>query len=76
VKLDLNESANTISLTLSDDGKGFDMKKLNKIGENRGYQNLITKVKAFQGEVQMKSELGKGTSTFVTFPILTHNEED
>ena len=76
VKLLVNKSKNTVGLSLSDDGKGFDMAKLNKIGENRGYQNLITKVKAFQGEVKMKSELGKGTSTLVTFPILAHNEED
>ena len=50
--------------------------KLNKIGENRGYQNLKTKVKAFNGELNMHSALGEGTSTFVKFPIIAHNEED
>ncbi|MFT4601884.1 MAG: signal transduction histidine kinase [Arenicella sp.] len=76
VELGYHESENEVSLLLSDNGNGFDMKKLTKIGENRGYQNLITKVKAFKGVAQMNSEIGKGTTTFVKFPIIDHYEED
>jgi PAS domain S-box-containing protein len=76
VELGFHEDENKVSLLLADNGKGFDIKALNNIGENRGYQNLKTKVKAFKGELQIKSEKGKGTTTFVKFPIIAHYEED
>jgi signal transduction histidine kinase len=63
-----------ISLTLNDNGKGFEMKQLKNIGENRGYQNLQSKVKAFSGELNMKSTIGEGTMTKVKFPLISINE--
>ena len=60
---------NRISVNMQDNGKGFDLKKLNKVGENRGYENLKSKVKAFNGELQMNSKIGTGTMTKVEFPI-------
>lgn len=76
IELKKDSKKKLISLSLIENGQGFDMKKLSKIGENRGYQNLKTKVKAFNGELVMNSEPGKGTSTFVTFPIIAQNEKD
>ena len=76
IELELNLTENIVSIYLEDNGKGFDLKKLNRIGENRGYENLKTKVKAFNGELEMKSKLGEGTSTFVKFPLISPNEED
>ena len=78
LKIELNKdfTTNSISLFLEENGQGFDMTKLNKIGENRGYQNLKTKVKAFNGVLTMNSAPSEGTSTFVKFPILAQNEEN
>lgn len=64
----------SIQLTLKDNGKGFDMSRLEQIGENRGYQNLQSKVKAFNGSLHMHSTIGEGTLTIVTFPITSVNE--
>jgi PAS domain S-box-containing protein len=58
-----------ICFELSENGQGFDMKKLEKIGENRGYANLLSKTKAFNGELQYKSKIGSGTSIKINFPI-------
>ena len=76
IEIDLDYSGQFISLLMADDGDGFDLKKLDKIGENRGYENLKTKVKAFNGEVRVKSALGKGTSTFIKFPLISPNEKN
>ena len=76
IELNLEEKENKVSLLLKDNGKGFEMQRLDRIGENRGYQNLQSKVKAFNGELLMESAIGKGTSTFVKFPILPYHEED
>ncbi len=76
VELNFQEEQNSVSLLLSDNGRGFDISILDKVGENRGYQNLKTKVKAFKGTVEIKSEINVGTSTFVKFPITAHHEQD
>jgi PAS domain S-box-containing protein len=76
IELGFSAEEETISLYLKDNGKGFNLEKINEIEENRGYENLKTKVKAFNGEVEMRSSPGKGTSTFVKFPILNSNEEN
>ena len=76
IELSKDTKSNSVSLFLKENGQGFDMNKLSKIGENRGYQNLKTKVKAFNGELSMESAPSQGTSTFVKFPILAQNEED
>ena len=76
IELNIDRSSQTISLLMSDDGVGFDLKKLDNIGENRGYENLKTKVKAFNGEYEIKRSIGNGTSTFIKFPLFSPNEEN
>jgi len=61
-----NES---IRLYLEENGQGFDMSSLSKIGENRGYQNLLTKTKAFGGKLSYDSKVGEGTSLEIKFPL-------
>ena len=76
IELTIHQPENAVSVLLKENGQGFDLKKLDKIGENRGYQNLKTKVKAFKGELLLNSSPGKGTSTFVKFPILPYHDEN
>jgi len=59
----------TIYIKLKDNGKGFDMERLNQLGENRGLQNIQTKVKAYGGTSEMNAQIGKGTELIITFPL-------
>ncbi|UKN01152.1 histidine kinase [Paracrocinitomix mangrovi] len=75
IELNLIDNGKKVSLLLKDNGVGFDTAKLDVIRENRGYNNLKTKVKAFNGELIIESKIGKGTSTHVIFPVIQSNEE-
>ncbi|MEX1002172.1 MAG: histidine kinase [Crocinitomicaceae bacterium] len=76
IELDKHSAKNEVSLFLSENGQGFDLNEIENIGENRGYNNLKTKVKAFNGTLRLNSIPGKGTTTYVKFPILPYYEED
>lgn len=64
----LIEHDHQIELTLTENGQGFDMAKLDNIRENRGISNIRTKVKAYNGVYEIKSKPGKGTEFWVKFP--------
>lgn len=68
LNIHLIEEDEKIEVRLKENGQGFDMSKLKNVGENRGISNIGTKVKAFNGRHELKSEIGKGTSLLVTFP--------
>ena len=76
IRLDYYPDENEVGLFLKENGQGFDIEQLHHIGENRGYSNLKTKVKAFNGILELDSKKGEGTMTFVKFPILPYHEED
>lgn len=73
LNIHLIENEEKIKIILSENGQGFDMNKLNNIGENRGIHNIRTKVLAFNGQYDLKSEQGKGTELWVEFPKKEHN---
>lgn len=64
----LIEQEDQIELTLSENGQGFDMTKLDNIRENRGLSNIRTKVTAYNGSYDINSMPGKGTELWVKFP--------
>lgn len=70
-----NEKSKIITLTIIDDGKGFDMKKIkkNKITGN-GIGNLQTRVRLLNGTIRIESEINKGTSIFVKIPLKENSE--
>ena len=59
-----------ITLSIVDDGKGFDTKKnkKNKITGN-GLGNIQTRVRLLNGSIKINAELNKGTSIFVKIPL-------
>ena len=59
-----------ITLSIVDDGKGFDTKKSkkNKITGN-GLGNIQTRVRLLNGSIKINAELNKGTSIFVKIPL-------
>lgn len=64
----LIEHDNQIEVTLSENGQGFDMAKLDNVRENRGISNIRTKVTAYNGVYEINSVPGKGTELWVKFP--------
>ncbi len=55
-----------ISVTIEDDGQGFDPKKLSKPG--MGLKNIYSRVQVQNGSVEIDTQPGKGTLVAVHFP--------
>lgn len=70
-----NEKSKAITLSIIDDGKGFDIKKIkkNKLTGN-GIGNLQTRVRLLNGTIKIESEPNRGTSIFVKIPLKENTE--
>lgn len=66
VYIQLSRNENTLSLTVEDDGKGFDVNKIQKNGI--GLSNIQHRVDYLNGKMDIKSD-DKGTSTHIEFEI-------
>jgi two-component system, NarL family, sensor kinase len=60
----LSKSSNIISLTVEDDGKGFDTSIL-KSSKGIGWGNIKHRIDFLKGKLDVNSQLGKGTSVLV-----------
>jgi two-component system, NarL family, sensor kinase len=58
----------TLSITVEDDGKGFDRKAL-EIGGGIGYTSLQNRVTYLKGTVDLQTSPGKGTAVHIELPI-------
>ena len=76
IALGIDETENKISLLMKENGQGFDIKMIERVGENRGIQNIQSKTKAFNGDLDINSEVGCGTSIHVKFPIPPFDEKN
>ena len=54
-------------VNLKDNGTGFDLNKTKTNG--MGLQNVKSRVKSHNGEIKIKSAVGKGTEYFISFPL-------
>lgn len=61
----LNAMGNQLKLTITDNGKGFDM---NKAKKGIGLKNIISRVAKLSGTLNIDSKLGKGTQVNITAP--------
>lgn len=66
VQLACNEGV--VSLTVEDDGVGFDMQP-GKMKKGIGLKNIASRVKNLHGKVDIQSVPGKGTSVFIEVPV-------
>lgn len=66
VNLVFSSTNNSLELVISDDGKGFNPRKV-KYGI--GLKNIKSRIKALKGTVFIDSGLGKGTTIKVSFPL-------
>jgi len=57
---------NILSLTVEDNGVGFNK---NKITQGMGLRNLQTRVSVLHGHCTIESEPAKGTSVFIEFDL-------
>jgi len=69
------ESENVV-VEVRDDGRGIESDKLAKLRARStgvGLRSIRERVRQFQGDVHLESEVDKGTSVRITFPILLEN---
>ncbi len=70
IRISLSESQNTLAMNVSDNGKGFNIKKLNqKIREEKkfsiGLNSMEERANQLGGEFRIVSTIGKGTKIYV-----------
>lgn len=57
-----------LSLTVEDDGAGFDMHTV-KLNKGIGLKNIESRIKTLHGKLDIQSAQGKGTSVFIEVPL-------
>ena len=65
ITISLTHTTGSTRVIISDDGKGFDVNKKRK---GVGISNMINRAESFNGQVDIKSETGKGTRITITIP--------
>jgi len=66
VTLRIAKNEETISLTIEDDGVGFDVSKKSK---GIGMQNMLSRTQDCNGVIEVHSSKGGGTKILITVPI-------
>lgn len=66
VTITLQESHNGLSLTISDNGKGFDSNTITN--EGLGLKHMSERIHQIEGEFSIKSQLTIGTKILITIP--------
>ena len=67
IYLQLSFESDTITLMMEDDGKGFDLQKIDKKNAI-GLKSLESRVKFLKGTMEVDTQLGRGTSIMIHFP--------
>lgn len=73
VKVSLLKSHDKIKITIADNGLGFDLKKIDfSSNKNMGFGlfNIRERLEELQGSMEIQSQIGKGTTIFLTSPIM------
>ena len=76
VQVTLTQHAFRLRMTISDDGKGFDMARTSEgykssdvYGGGNGLRNMQLRAREMQGELKISSSLDNGTMVILDFPI-------
>jgi len=71
IQIRINITDNKLKIKISDDGIGFDPKKLHTLPENRGLglMNMVERTESIGGRFSIKSRIGKGTEITVEVPL-------
>lgn len=68
-KIILDLDGNFLKIIYSDNGKGFDMDKTIHNNRGMGLYSIQNRVKSINGELQMKSEVGKGFEVYISLSL-------
>ena len=66
VQVQLAQHEDSLDLTVEDDGKGFSLEKTH---HGIGMQSIRSRVEALEGELDIDSSIGEGTSILITLPL-------
>ena len=75
VKMSLRATSGRILLEISDDGVGFDLSETN-LALGHGLANMRTRARKMGGDIEVNSELGKGTSILTWIPLDQNGNSD
>ena len=69
-KIDINisQQKEKISLTIIDNGKGFDTSKIHE-SKGIGWQNIYSRLAMLNGKFNISSEINKGTKIYINFTV-------
>jgi signal transduction histidine kinase len=67
VYVQMYESDGELSISIEDDGQGFDQKQ---ISEGIGMKNITSRVNFLSGSIEYQTQFGKGTSFQINIPII------
>jgi len=61
-----------VYISVEDDGQGFDVKQKRK---GLGISNIMHRVEAFNGKINMRSTVGEGSKTEISLPLVSNGKE-
>jgi two-component system NarL family sensor kinase len=64
----LSKTDNKLTITVEDDGKGFDVGCLN-MAKGIGWTNIMNRIEFLKGELDIHSDAGKGTSVLIELNV-------
>jgi signal transduction histidine kinase len=67
VSMHINIENNKMNITLTDNGKGFEMAQTRRFGN--GLKNMHSRMADIKGHYQIESAIEKGTKTTISFPL-------
>lgn len=69
INIILSENKSQLILQVSDDGKGFDLREVNKPSRGIGIKNIESRISLIKGVVKFDVAIGKGSSFIIAVPI-------
>ena len=69
VRLDVERSSHALTLTVRDDGRGFDPRTVEKLCGGMGLEGVRQRVVALEGELTIESRPGGGTEIRASIPL-------
>jgi two-component system, NarL family, sensor kinase len=68
VKVSIQHSNNQLAISISDNGKGFDLNQETLPGNGLGLQNIINRTTLIKGKVSITTALNEGTCIHINIP--------
>ena len=68
VSISLSRTSESLTLSIRDNGKGFDVEKAD-LGEGNGLHNIRERVALLHGRIEIRSGIGQGTGIIVNVPV-------